>query len=101
MKTIIYCEPTSKGVHSFYVHSNDGDFFLFSQNYRKGVQIYFGKGVHLDEAYNFSKSNHDNAIIKTMNKLPMYIRYVEKEYGIAILNQTMKKGVQSKVRMCA
>ena len=26
-----------------------------------------------------------------MNKLPMYIKYIEKEYGICILEQTKKK----------
>ena len=33
------------------------EYFLFSQSYRKGVQNYFGKGVRLDQARNFAKSN--------------------------------------------
>lgn len=91
MKTTIYCKPTAQGIHSFYLITDAREYFLFSQNYRKGVQSYFSKGVRLDQARNYSKSNSDSAIIKTMNKLPMYIKYIEKEYGICILEQTKKK----------
>lgn len=94
MKTTIYCKPTAQGIHSFYLITDGGEYFLFSQNYRKGVQNYFSKGVRLDQARNYSKSNSDTAIMKTMSKLPMYIKYIEKEYGICILKQTKKKGVQ-------
>lgn len=91
MKTTIYCKPTAQGIHSFYLLTDAGEYFLFSQNYRKGVQSYFGKGVRLDQARNYAKTNRDTAIIKTMNKLPAYIKYVEKEYGICILEQTKKR----------
>lgn len=91
MKTIIYCKPTAQGIHSFYLCSEEGEFFLFSQSYHKGVQKYFSKGVRLDAARDYSKSNRDSAIVKTMNKLPMYIKYIEKEYGVAILEKTKKK----------
>ena len=37
MKTTIYCRPTAKGVHSFYLMVGTEEFFLFSQAYRKGV----------------------------------------------------------------
>lgn len=91
MKNMIYCRPTAQGIHSFYITSEGEEFFLFSQNYRKGVHSYFSKGVRLDEAYDYSKTNRDSAVIKTMNKLPMYIKYIEREYGITILNQTKKR----------
>jgi hypothetical protein len=68
-----------------------GEYFLFNQNYRKGGQRYFSKGVRLDQARNYAKTNKDTAIIKTMDKLPIYIKYVEKEYGICILEQTKKR----------
>jgi len=74
MKATIYCKPTSQGIHSFYLLADSGEYFLFNQNYRKGVHSYFSRGVRIDEARNFSKNNRDSAIIKTMNKLPMYIR---------------------------
>ena len=91
MKPSIYCKPTAKGIHSFYLTTEDGNFFLFSQSYRKGVQAYFRKGVSLAAARDFSKSNHDSSIMRTMSKLPMYIKYIEKEYGITVLEQTKKR----------
>lgn len=49
MKIKIYCKPTDKGVHSFYLVMDNDEFFLFSQAYRKGVEEYYGKGVRIDE----------------------------------------------------
>ena len=40
---------------------------------------------------NFGAEQKQNLIIKTMKKLPIYIKYVEKEYGICILEQTKKR----------
>lgn len=91
MKATIYCEPTSKGVHSFFLITAEEKYFLFSQDYRQGVHDYYKKGVLLEEATNFSKSHRDNAIRRTMTKIPMYIKYIEKEYGVEILEQTKKR----------
>lgn len=103
MKTMIYCRPTAQGIHSFYILTEGSEFFLFSQNYRKGVHSYFSKGVLLDEAYDYSKTNRDSAIVKTMNKLPAHIKHIEREYGITILNQTKKRNqtLRYKERLCA
>lgn len=103
MRTCIYCKATAQGVHSFFLTTCEGEFFLFNQSYRKGVQAYFGKGVTLSESRNFAKSNHDSAVIKTMSKLPIYIRYIEREYGVLVLNQTKKRNQQQpvKARCCA
>lgn len=91
MKEKIYCKITDKEIHSFYLSTNKGDYFLFQQNYRKGVNDYFEKGVTLNEALNFSKSRQDNAIMRTMSKLPTYIKYVEKEYKVEVLEKTKQK----------
>lgn len=102
MKTTIYCKPTSQGIHSFYLKNGNEEYFLFCQSFRKGVQDYYGCGVHLDKARDYSKSNHDEAIRRTMTKLPIYIKYIEKEYGVTILNKTKKKNDASyKSRRCA
>ena len=98
MKPQIYCRTTDKGVHSFYLWVDGNEYYLFRQNYRKGVHAYFRKGIRLDEVYDYSKAKHDNAIIRTLSKLPMYIRYVESEYGLVVLKQTQKK--QKYVREC-
>jgi hypothetical protein len=67
MRTVIYCRPTAKGVHSFYLLTGEEEFFLFNQAYRKGVEKYYGKGVFLNDAMNYSKAHNDSAIIRTMS----------------------------------
>ena len=91
MKTTIFCKPTDKGIHSFYLRINSEEYYLFSQHFRRGVQEYYGRGVPLVQACNYSKSRNNTSIIKTMDKLPMYIKYIEKEYDIVVLEQTKKK----------
>ena len=95
MKNKVFCKTTAKGVHSFYIKNDEGCFFLFSQSYRKGVSEYFRCGISLDDAIDFSRSRNNDALKRTMYKLPMYIRYVEKEYGIEILEQTKKKNAKA------
>ena len=45
MKDMIYCKRTDCGFHSFYLVVNGQEYYLFRQNYRKGVQKYYGDGV--------------------------------------------------------
>ena len=101
MKTTVYCKPTSKGVHSFYLLIGREEVFLFSQAYRKGVEEYYGRGVHFDESMNYSKAHNDSAVIRTMKKIPMYVKYVEKEYAIEVLEQTKKRNSQNYRLRCA
>ena len=91
MKANVYCLTTDKGVQSFYLEACGETHYLFSQNYRKGVKSYFGAGVNIDDAMDFSRARGDSAIIHTMRKLPAYIKYIEKEYGIAVLRSTAKR----------
>ena len=91
MKTKIYCVVTAKGVHSFYLQHENIRYYLFNQNYRKSVQRYYSKGVSLADATNFNKAHHDEALMNTMEKLPSHIRYIEKEYGIAVYKKTKVK----------
>ena len=91
MKTIIYCKRSERGKHNFYLQTNGEDFYLFSQNYKKGVQEYFGRGVYLERACDYSRSKHDTAVVKTMDKIPVFIKYIEKESGILVFEQTKRK----------
>lgn len=100
MKAKIYCEPIERGTHSFYLTVDGQQYYLFSQNYRRGVQEYFSKGVSIYESMNYSKTHRDEALIRTMTKIPMYINYIEKEYGVQVLEQTKKKNVKN-YRFCA
>ena len=100
MKTEIYCKPTEKGIHSFYLVMGSEEFFLFSQAYRKGVDDYYVSGVLLNEAMNYSKAHKDSAITRTMSKIPMYVRYIEKEYDLAVLERTKRSSQNYRLR-CA
>lgn len=101
MKTTIYCKPTEKGVHSFFLIVGTEEFFLFSQAYRKGVDEYYGRGVRIDESMKYSRAHNDSAITRTMDKIPMYVRYIEREYDIEVFEKTKKhSGRNCRVR-CA
>ena len=101
MKTTIYCKPTDKGVHSFYLIVGANEFFLFSQAYRKGVDEYYGRGVRIEESMKYSKAHNDSAITRTMDKIPMYVRYIEKEYDIEVFEKTKRKCTQNNRVRCA
>ena len=94
----IYCTNSSHGTHTFYLEANGETHYLFSQSYKRGVREYFGKGVHLDAAMDFSRAKKNVAVLHTMQKLPSYIKYVEKAYDLQILRQTSRKKERSKKR---
>lgn len=88
---IIYCiNGKNKDLH-FFLRNGREEYYLFTQPYRRGVNSYYAKGVELNKALDHSRGNHDTALIKTMNKLPRYIIYIEKEYGIQVFNKTKRR----------
>ena len=91
MKTKIYCKTQEKGVHTFYLDQGDEVYYLFSQNYRKGVNKYYGCPISLDEAIDCSRAKRDSAILRTMEKITTSVRYLEKQYNIAIYKKSVKK----------
>lgn len=98
MATVIFCKTSDKGVHTFYLSTQNESYYLFSQNYRRGVNKYFADGVILDRAIDFSRANGDSAIIRTMQKLPSYIKYIEREYDIDVLRKTAQKNAERRLR---
>lgn len=94
MKTTVCCRTTGKGIHTFYVLVGNNRYFLFNQNFKRGVDHYYGQGVSLKDAVAFSRAHGDRALIKTMSKIPNYIKYIEKEYDIEILEQTRRRHEQ-------
>ena len=48
MKATIFCETTAKGIHTFYLSTDGQRYYLFNQDYRKGVQEYYGRGVSIN-----------------------------------------------------
>ncbi len=90
MQTVIYCRTVEKGVQAFYVKVEGKRYFLFRQNFRKSVKDYFVKGVMLDKIGSY-EGVHSESVRHTLDKLPAYIQYVEKEYGIEIYEKTKEK----------
>lgn len=95
MKTKIYCTK-KQSKHNFYACVNGKNYYLFSQDFRRGVENYFCGGKVYDEAIKHSKSKGDNALKRTMDKIPSYVRYAEKYYGIIITNRSEKKANKEK-----
>ena len=91
MMIMIDCKRAGKGMHNFYMEQNGEQYFLFTQKFRRGVDNFFRNGVTLEKAQNRKKANGDTAILRTMDKLMMYIRYAEKEHGIIALKKTSLK----------
>ena len=90
MTATVYCRTTQKGIQSFYIKDETGTYYLFSQNYRSGVRDYYVNGVSLKNAIDCSKGGGNVSLLRTMTKIPKYVRYIEQEYGIAILNKTIR-----------
>lgn len=98
MNYIISCKENSRGRLSFYLTAKDENYFLFYQKYKTGVNKLFSAGMRLDEAIDFSRAKGDFAVLHTMEKLPSYIRYIEREYDVAIFHKTEKKVAERKFR---
>lgn len=95
MQTKIFCRTVAKGKQSFYVMVNGETYFLFMQDYRVSNKEFFQNGVRIDDLNKFA-GVHSTAVRNTLDKLPMYIRYIEKENGIAIYERTKKIKQQKK-----
>lgn len=86
----IYCKANHSNL-DFIITEKGTEYFLFTQKWHRGVEEYFKNGVALDNAIDHSKSRSDRMVHKVMSKLPMYIKYIEKEYGIAFLEQSKRR----------
>lgn len=89
MQAKIFCKTMAKGRQSYYVAVNGKIIFLFTQNYRVSNKLFFQNGVCINEINSYTNV-HSTSVKKTLDKLPCYLRYVEKEYGVAIYEKTKK-----------
>lgn len=95
-KAKIYCViPKNGDGLDFYLNSNGESYYLFNQRYRDGVAKYFEAGVLLDKAVKGVKGTtyggHIYDILGNIaDRLPSYVRYIEKEYNLTILNRTKR-----------
>lgn len=87
-QAIIKCSKDANGKHlNFYAVSGENSLFIFSRKYNNEVSRYFRNGVPVSEVFNFSKANRKPTVMNIMEQLPVYIRFVEREYGVELLRK--------------
>lgn len=90
MQVTVFCKTTAKAMQSFFVKVDGRDYFLFQQDFKKSNKEFFHNGVSVNSINRYS-GVHSMAVKKTLDKLPSYIHYIEKEYNLAIYEKTKKK----------
>lgn len=94
-KCKIYCKTIEKGRQAYYLHTNMCEYYLFTQNFRRSNKAFFGCGILLDNALDYSLNNSPS-VRKTMTKLIPAIGYIEKEFGLILLRKTYREKVFNK-----
>ena len=97
MKPVVFCKPTAKGEHTFYIKTQDGTKYLFVQDFRRGVHNFFSRGVSVNQVFNASLK--DAAICHTAKKLSSHLRYIQKEYEVQLLNDDKRKHKYTKSKI--
>jgi hypothetical protein len=90
MKNYIYCTTTAKGEQTFYLMAQGTKYFLFVQAYRRSNKEVFEQGISLYDLRKLKK-HCSYSVRHTATKLPAYIRYVEQECGISVMEMTKRK----------
>ncbi|MBQ8739549.1 MAG: hypothetical protein IJZ04_08650 [Clostridia bacterium] len=91
MQSKIYCKSTGHDQISFYLEKDGCDYYMFTQRFKRSAFEYYAHGVTVSDALSSKKGTRDIAILKVMSKLPSYIRYIEREYGIVVLRKTQRR----------
>lgn len=71
----------------FYAEDGQERVYIFSRKYRTNLFNYFRKGISTRNLYDFTKTRRSSVVINTMLQLRTHLRYIEKEYGVAILEK--------------
>ena len=87
MKAKVICRTVEKGQQAFFVKVYGKEYFLFQQEFRISVKEFFKNSVDVNGINNYS-SAHSTAVRRTLDKLPTYLHYIEKEYGVEIYEKT-------------
>ena len=77
MKTKIVVSKKDNCLY-FYLVENAERIFLFTQSFTKGVYNFFRFGKAESEIKSFNKWNDNPRLDKTIEKIPIYTRYVRK-----------------------
>ena len=97
MKTKVICKELNRGTLSFYAMVNGKEYFLFQQEFKKTVFDYFMNGVNVSVTNDYSVA-HSHTVRKTLDKLPSYLRYIEKEYDIEVYEKTKEFKNKKKIK---
>ena len=81
MEGKIIVHKANDRINFYWINRSLGKCYLFSQKFSKGVFEFFRNGRSTGEIRNFKKWNVNSRLDKTITKLPMYMRYVQKEYA--------------------
>lgn len=82
MKNKIIVTKSNEKLH-FYLLSNGKRLYLFSQDFSKGVYQFFKSGRSESELHKYNLWRKNPRLDKTIEKIPMYMRYVLKEDNAA------------------
>ena len=84
---------------NFYAEDRQESVYIFSRKYKKCLFNYFRNGVSVRHLFSFTKTHHNDIIIKIMMQLRTHIRFIEKEYGVEILVKRGENRKQKNYRM--
>lgn len=71
----------------FFAEDEQESVYIFSRKYRTNLFNYFRKGISTRKLYDFTKTHRSSVVINTMLQLRTHLRFIEKEYGVAILEK--------------
>lgn len=80
MKKRITITKANEQLH-FYLTTDRGRAYLFTQSFSKGVYDYFRRGRSERELREFRNWNKNPRLDKTIEKIPMYTHYVMHEFA--------------------
>ena len=80
---VIKAEKKNKDTDTYYLLFNKEKIFLFNQKHRNGAFDYFKSGKSISSA--LKPATRDPGLRRVCDKLPMYIKYIEKEYEIKVM----------------
>lgn len=70
---------SKEDVLNFYWEKGDKKIWLFSQKYTQGVHEKFRNGLRDFDIRNFDKWKRNPRMDKTIDKIPVYVAYAERE----------------------
>lgn len=78
MKNKISVTKGDNKIH-FYLWSSGKRYYLFTQNFSKGVYQFFQNGRSEAELYKYKNWRKNPRLDKTIEKIPLYMHYVLRE----------------------